>query len=391
MAHNKILSVIFLICCQSTSSRGGAGDIMVNSGERAVLSCVTVTRGAGCEWLRDGYSLDYRGRYTLGAGACQLVIDPVLPLDQGRYQCRAGGVTSDVGSLKVNMAPGRPRLEAETRLVVDLGDKVELRCESRGGRPAGEILWWDEDTGERIAGEVSAEVTRTGGSFMTISRLRLRPKRAMSVKCSVHSDMFPAKKYSERLKIALIGKPVTVSVGIGDSVSLDCEEDEVAWSINGRELKGEKERFLEVENFVAAYDGAILECKANGNIVKRFELKEKLKKITTEKPQEKKNNDMDPGSTMKKASYKPTVLPDKYTLYSCETNKILGRKEIPDSVTIGVKGHESGAKHSAEDKEGQKYICKRFLKSKKVSQLRSTLRSLSIKVGKVGRKLENVS
>ena len=149
MAHNKILSALFLICCLFTSSRGDVGDIGVNSGERAILVCSRVA-GAKCAWLRDGYSLDMGGRYTREV-SCQLVIDPVLPLDQGHYQCRAGDWTQEVGSLKVNTAPSRPRIEAGARLMVDPGDLVELQCGSGGGRPAGEIQWWDEDTGERTS------------------------------------------------------------------------------------------------------------------------------------------------------------------------------------------------------------------------------------------------
>ena len=388
MSHYKYLTVLFLFCCQPSLSSDD-GDILVNSGERATLSCLRVS-GTECGWLRDGYRLDYRGRYSLGASSCQLIIDPVLPLDQGRYQCRAGGWTSEVGSLKVNTAPGRPRIEAGARLLVDPGDMVELRCQSGGGRPAGEIQWWDEDTGERIEGEGSSEVTRSGQSFITTSRLRLRPERAMSVKCSVHSQLFPAKKYSDRVRIKLIGEPVTVDVDIGDSVSLDCEENKVNWSINSRDLTTERDRVLEVKNFVEAYDGAILECKVNGKVVKRFELKKKLTKSSEEKPLEETPEDI--RTNLSRVVENPIVLPDKYTIYSCGTNEILGKKDIPDSVTLDLNINDSDSvQHLAEDRKGQKYICKKFRKSKKVSQLRKTLKSLSQKTKKMSKRLENVS
>ena len=378
MDHNKFISALFLICCHLTSSRGDVGDIVVNSGERAILVCSRVA-GAKCSWLRDGYRLDYRGRYSLGA-RCQLVIDPVLPLDQGHYQCRAGGWTQEVGSLKVNMAPSRPRIEARAGLMVDPGDLVQLQCESGGGRPAGEIQWWDEDTGERIAGEVSTEVKRTGQSFMTTSSLRLRPKLAMAVKCSVHSQTFPAKKYSDRVRIKLIGEPVTVSVSVGDSVSLDCEEDKVTWSINDMDLATERDRLLEVENFVEAYDGAIFQCKVNGKVVKRFKMKKKLSKNC----EEKINKDLD--TNMKRVVGNP----NKYTIFSCDTEEILGRKKIPDTVTIDMNDLDS-LQNTATDIKGRKYMCKKFLRSKRVSQLRKTLKSVSHKVGKFSTKFENMT
>ena len=378
MDHNKILSTLFLICCHLTSSGGEVGDILVNSGERASLVCPRVS-GAQCAWLRDGYSLDMGGRYTREA-SCQLVIDPVLPLDQGHYQCRAGDWTQEVGSLKVNTAPSRPRIEAGARLMVGPGDLVELQCESGGGRPAGEIQWWDEDTGERIAGEVSTEVKRTGQSFMTTSSLRLRPKLAMSVKCSVHSQTFPAMKYSDRVRIKLMGEPVTVSVSVGDSVSLDCEEDKVTWSINDMDLATERDRLLEVENFVEAYDGAIFQCKVNGKVVKRFKLKKKLSK----NGEEKKNNDHE--ANMKRVVGNP----NKYTIFSCDTEEILGRKKIPDTVTIDMNDLDS-LQNTATDIKGRKYMCKKFLRSKRVSNLRKTLKSVSHKVGKFSTKFENMT
>ena len=382
MDQNTILSALLLICYHLASSRGDVGDILVNSGERATLSCSHVS-GAQCSWLRDGYRLDYRGRYSLGA-RCELVIDPVLPLDQGHYQCQAGGWTQEVGSLKVNMAPSRPRIEAGARLMVDPGDLVELECESGGGRPAGEVMWWDEDTGESIAGEVNTEVTRTGQSFMTTSRLRLRPKRAMTVKCSVHSQSFPAKKYSDRVRIKLLGEPVIVIVSVGDSVSLDCEEDKVTWSINDMDLATERDRLLKVENFVEAYDGALFQCKVDGKVVKRFKLKKKLGKSG----EEKTNKDLD--TNMKRVVENPKVFPDKYTIYSCDSKEMLGRKDIPDTVSMDMNDPQ-GLQNVATDIKGRKYLCKKFLRSKTVSQLRKTLKSLSHKAGRISRKLENVT
>ena len=197
-------------------------------------------------------------------------------------------------------------------------------------------------------------------------------------------------KYSDRVRIKLIGEPVTVDIEIGDTVSLDCEEDKVTWSINSRDLPTERDRVLEVKYFVEAYDGAILACKVNGKVVKRFELKKKLTKSSEEKPLEETPEDI--RTNLSRVVENPIVLPDKYTIYSCGTNEILGKKDIPDSVTLDMNINDTDSgQHLAEDRKGRKYICKEFMKSKKVSQLRKTLKSLSQKTKKMSKRLENVS
>merc|ERR1719153_513498 len=113
---------------------------VVNSGSGARLSC-RVAPGAGpCQWTRDGYglgtdpSLPHLPRYSMpagGSGQCDLLIEPVLPLDEGRYICQAGASRSQPALLEVNVQPGQPHiLEARDggRVEVEAGQRLELTC-----------------------------------------------------------------------------------------------------------------------------------------------------------------------------------------------------------------------------------------------------------------------
>merc|ERR1711915_586836 len=100
---------------------------------------------------------------------CDLVIEPVLPLDEGCYQCHVSGsvevapISTNRGEIQVNSPPNKPRIvnENDHKLVNrDLGDEVELKCELEGGRPAAEIQWWDTKTGKKIVANVTEHVTR---------------------------------------------------------------------------------------------------------------------------------------------------------------------------------------------------------------------------------------
>ena len=63
-----------------------------SKGEQLILPC-GVNLSRTCQWMKDDFGLgtqaDLPGwpRYSLVDG-CDLLIDPVLPVDEGRYQCQ---------------------------------------------------------------------------------------------------------------------------------------------------------------------------------------------------------------------------------------------------------------------------------------------------------------
>ena len=266
----------------------GPGNMTVSSGGRALLSC-DVSPGTKCHWLKDGFLVDYRGRHQPGPGPCDLVIDPVLALDQGNYQCQVGGsspMTSSVGRLSVDTEPGRPRIKSKEDVVmVEVGDTVELECQSSGGRPAGQLDWWNADTGEQIISEVTTTVHRTGETFMTSSRLRLEAQGHMKIYCTVHSEAFPALKQSDPVEVSIRGQPRVESISLrpGDSVKVFCHnrlvEDvlKFRWFINDKEILDENKDVLEITDFTKAYDKSVVKCvvtdqSGRDNVVRAVEL-----------------------------------------------------------------------------------------------------------------------
>merc|ERR1719219_1181460 len=121
-----------------------------------------------CQWIKDGDSLGPDPRLSLDTekpGDCRLMIFPVLPEDQGTYQCQVGptgelpAIVSEGADVKVDIPPGQPVIKqagdaheivgnSDTIEIVE-GEEVVLECESIGARPAARVEWRD-NTGEVI-------------------------------------------------------------------------------------------------------------------------------------------------------------------------------------------------------------------------------------------------
>ena len=275
--------------------------LLVNSGTEARLVC-RVRPGAGpCQWTRDGYglgtepSLPHLPRYSmpgLTSGNCDLLISPVLPLDMGSYVCQAAGTKSQPASLQVNVQPGQPHiLEAREsgRLQVDTGERIELTCQSQGGRPFAELQWTDGQ-GQRLEAEdVEEHVTRIEDTsmFRTLSKLKMKMEESTQIFCTAHSEAFPELRKSAPLDV-IVGREVeleVVRVCEGESFVLECGEDanevteELAyrWLIDGREVEGEEEETLKMIDFTTTFDKALVQCMGTdmdgkSRLLKKFQL-----------------------------------------------------------------------------------------------------------------------
>ena len=275
--------------------------LLVNSGTEARLVC-RVRPGAGpCQWTRDGYglgtepSLPHLPRYSmpgLTSGNCDLLISPVLPLDKGSYVCQAAGTKSQPASLQVNVQPGQPHiLEAREsgRLQVDTGERIELTCQSQGGRPFAELQWTDGQ-GQRLEAEdVEEHVTRIEDTsmFRTLSKLKMKMEESTQIFCTAHSEAFPELRKSAPLEV-IVGREVeleVVRVCEGESFVLECGEDanevteELAyrWLIDGREVEGEEEETLKMIDFTTTFDKALVQCMGTdmdgkSRLLKKFQL-----------------------------------------------------------------------------------------------------------------------
>ena len=164
------LSFVFLVDLINNEVLGGTigqffisspKNVTVNSGEHARLICKVGNMVGKCQWTRNGFALgsdrDMTGypRYIMGGtqeNDCDLVIAPVLSVDEGSYQCQVSGgngvasIISEKVELKVNSEPGHPYIiQRKERgiMEVEVGEEVKLECESQGGRPPAEIQWWE--------------------------------------------------------------------------------------------------------------------------------------------------------------------------------------------------------------------------------------------------------
>ncbi len=80
------------------------------------------------------------------SGDWTLDIDPIELEDDARFQCQVGAsegiepIRSRYATLTVLVPPSKPKLmpEGDVYRTVE-GRQVELRCESRGGKPASEV------------------------------------------------------------------------------------------------------------------------------------------------------------------------------------------------------------------------------------------------------------
>jgi len=264
----------------AVGSRGGGGETLsgpgnmtVLSGDKAVMVCDKqryFTPETPCHWLKDGWMLSSGGRHDVGDD-CVLSISPVLPLDQGQYQCQVGGVrpvTSAPATLRVNTEPGQPVINTDDVLRVDRGEKMQLQCQSQGARPAADIEWWNADTGNRILSHVTNDVVKNGDTFDTISTLRMKVDTHMKVYCTAHSEAFPAVKQSNAVEISIKGEPrvETIEMREGDSVKIFCHNRVVKdvsmfkWFINSNQIFDENRDYLEITEFTKAYDKSIVKC-----------------------------------------------------------------------------------------------------------------------------------
>ncbi|XP_037092190.1 cell adhesion molecule 3-like [Pollicipes pollicipes] len=107
----------------------------------------------GVQW-KDSFILDNRNaEFLVDTAPPVLAIDDVRESDAGVYRCRVDFLSSPTKYSRVNLTvivpPARPviRLPSGDRVGDILGpltegDRVQLLCETHGGRPAPTLSWW---------------------------------------------------------------------------------------------------------------------------------------------------------------------------------------------------------------------------------------------------------
>jgi len=121
------------------------------AGQAVIIQCGSSRDG--CSWSKDGtrLSLDERSdQARFRSASCDLTIEPLLPGDEGKYDCNNG---QSRHHLRVQVEAGVPYIEeGRQSMVLDVqeGRQAELHCVSRGGRvrlfcrePSGDRPWDD--------------------------------------------------------------------------------------------------------------------------------------------------------------------------------------------------------------------------------------------------------
>merc|ERR1712013_524611 len=217
--------LVILVQMLSLSLCGPAGqyfssepaDTTAVAGGHLQLECVVENRKGQCQWTKDGFGLglapDIPGFPRFSMSDYNLNIFPVLAEDEGDYQCQvlavpgAPAIVSDTATVSVIAAPGQPYIKQAREvdmLEVEEGEEVVLDCESHGARPAAEIHWTDENGKEIMSNlmETVSKIKKTK-TFKTVSTLRMKPTRPMSLTCSASNAAFKEPRNSRALDIQL--------------------------------------------------------------------------------------------------------------------------------------------------------------------------------------------
>ena len=192
----------------------------------------------------------------------------------------------------MNVQPGQPHiLEARKsgRMQVETRERIELTCQSQGGRPFAELQWTDAE-GQRLEAEdVEEHVTRIEDTsmFRTLSKLKMKVEESTQIFCTAHSEAFPELRKSAPLDVIVGGEVEVEVVRVceGESFVLECGEEanEVTedlaykWLIDGRVVEGEEEETLKMIDFTSTFDKALVQCMGTdvdgkSRLLKKFQL-----------------------------------------------------------------------------------------------------------------------
>eukprot|EP00092_Neocalanus_flemingeri_P012317 GFUD01013277.1.p1 GENE.GFUD01013277.1~~GFUD01013277.1.p1 ORF type:complete len:334 (+),score=72.65 GFUD01013277.1:208-1209(+) len=272
-------------------------DVTAIAGQKVILPCNVEHKQGLLQWTKDGFGLgvnrDLPGYSTYSLVGAEeerewnLEISSVTIGDDAVYQCQVGAsgdtppIRSGPARLTVMVPPGVPRImQGEVMETVE-GVETVLECTSSGGRPAGEIVWRDED-GKEI---LTNTITRTKKlpdmkTFDTISVLRLKPQVQDDHKkifCSVSSDIHPSPistmtklrlKYKPRVKLSYNSE----ALNEGDSFTATCkvnaypEHVEYSWYFNGQLIELEQTESLTITKLTRKHENGLVECQARNSV-----------------------------------------------------------------------------------------------------------------------------
>merc|ERR1712079_557431 len=197
------------------------------AGQAVILSCGSSRDG--CSWNKDGKALALEERSDqarFSISPCDLTIEPLLPRDEGKYDCNN---RQSRHHLRVLVEAGVPYIEEERQsMVLDVQDgrQAELHCVSQGGRPAAEIEWRRDGQPVNELDKIFEEVTRAGEGWRTRSTFTFRPLVATNVTCSASNEAVLEPRVSGVLEVRVRGRP-RVEVKVDQDVVREGDSFEV--------------------------------------------------------------------------------------------------------------------------------------------------------------------
>merc|ERR1712038_139122 len=243
------------------------------AGQAVILSCGSSRDG--CSWNKDGIRLSLEERSDqarFSVSCCDLSIEPLLPGDEGKYDCNNG---QSRHHLRVLVEAGVPYIEEGRQSTVhdvQEGRQAELHCVSQGGRPAAEIEWRRDGQPVNELDRIFEEVTRAGDGWRTRSTFTFRPLVATNVTCSASNEAVIEPRVSSALEGRVRGRPrveVKVDQDVvreGDSFEVLCKSSAYPqdvgyrWFFSGAELEGMTDNALLIEEISRMYDQADITC-----------------------------------------------------------------------------------------------------------------------------------
>jgi len=258
------------------------------AGSSITLPCMVGRKEGTCQWTKDGHDLGVDPLLSsyprLMMRDCNLDISPLLPSDEGVYQCQVPGVSPIMSRpvlLTVTVEPGQPYITQATMadvITVKKGQEVTLQCQSGGGKPAADIAWLDA-AGAVIEDGVDMKIVQMedGKTFKSISTLQFTPLSDTEITCSAQNSVFPSPKTSvilikhlQKPKVYLdLGSP---EVHAGDSVNITCntvaypESVRYSWYVNGQVIASEKSATLAINNITKTANKVGIKCKAENRV-----------------------------------------------------------------------------------------------------------------------------
>jgi len=407
----QVISIVCLLPCLSSLPTASRITQTASGGSEVVIPCslqdTSSTSSRSCHWVKDGWMVETGGRFSLRS--CDLVISPVLEGDEAEYRCQLGGAQPRMSapvSLKVNIEPGLPHIQEGDRISLERGDIAQLTCQSSGGRPAPELEWWNEETGERIRSEVTQHVERSGRTFRTTSTLRTPLNKYSRLYCTAHSEAFPALKKSSVVEVNIRGEPrlEKVQLRTGESVKIFCHNNmrdnnlQFRWFINDNPIPDETSEVLQIDEFSASYDKSVVKCAAgNDEIIRAVQLtlnnqqKPESTIVTFDEVMKKTQNEVmlsDEESDDEEEEVKKYSKPKTTFVCVVEDTEDVSSSE-PKYVWVNGKLVTNS---KATDKNNKSYKCKVVKNgSRKIEKMSKELKSVSKTLRKMSKTLNEFS